>query len=269
MPIATRFATSPDDTCIAYDVCGGGPPLILLHGGYIQSRRSWHEAGYVESLSTDFRVITIDLRGHGESDAPTDRAAYSMGKLVGDVLAVADACGADRFLVWGFSLGGTIALHLAARSPRTIAVVVAGSFFGKLLDGDDVKRATQRIEQAALAKERGRLADLGLPPAERWFAERANLRVVLALTPAGVDWPSLEPTDLRCPAYLFAGSKNEAATRALEARRADIEAAAVRVQIFDGLDHIQEFNEGDVIFPGVRAFLDEMRGPRPVIAQGE
>jgi pimeloyl-ACP methyl ester carboxylesterase len=262
MLIATRFATSADGTCIAYDMCGGGCPLILLHGGYIQDRRSWREAGYVESFATDFRVITIDLRGHGESDAPTDRSAYTMGKLVGDVLTVADACAATRFLVWGFSLGGTIALHLAARSPRPLAIVVAGSFFGKLLDDEDVKRVTDGIERAAIAKEQGRLDELALPHAERWFADRANLRVVLALTPAGLDWPPIEPPDLRCPAYVFAGSKNTAATSALAARGAEIEKAGVRVQIFEGLDHMQEFSEGEIVFPGARSFLAGAHGSR-------
>jgi pimeloyl-ACP methyl ester carboxylesterase len=262
MTIATRFATSADGTCIAYDMCGGGAPLILLHGGYIQNRRSWHEAGYVESLASDFRVISIDLRGHGESDAPTDPAQYTMGKLVADVLAVADACAASRFLVWGFSLGGTIALHLAARSPRPQAIVVAGSFFGKLLDDEHVKQVTEGVEKTAIAKEQGQLDALALPPTERWFADRANLRVVLALTAAGPDWPPIEPPDLQCPAYVFAGSRNAAATAALTARRAALEAAGVRVQIFEGLDHMQEFTDGEVVFPQVKSFLNGVRDAR-------
>ncbi len=258
MRLVTRFARSGDGTSIAYDACGGGSPLILLHGGYIQDRRSWHESGHVSALAEHFRVISIDLRGHGESDAPGARDAYAIGSLVGDVLAVADACEADRFLAWGFSLGGTLALHLAARSPRPHAIVVAGVAFGKAVDEEHVQRVTERIQRAAAAKEQGRLDELSLPPAERWFAERANLRVVLALTPAGLDWPEVHPHDLRCPTYVFAGSRNTLVSTALTRRRADIEAAGVKMHIFDGLDHMQEFTEVQIVFPEVKRFLDSV-----------
>jgi hypothetical protein len=47
--MATRFGTSADGTCIAYDVTGSGPALMLLHGAG-KTRRDWHKVGYVERL---------------------------------------------------------------------------------------------------------------------------------------------------------------------------------------------------------------------------
>src|SRR5262245_51331973 len=113
-PSPTLFATSRDGTRIAYDITGTGPALILLHGG----RRDWHGAGYVSRLSPEFTVITIDQRGSGESDKPLAASAYAIDKLVDDVLAVADAAGAQRFALWGFSYGANIGRYVVVRSDR-------------------------------------------------------------------------------------------------------------------------------------------------------
>ena len=95
----TRWVTSTDGTKIAFDVTGTGPVLILLHGGGM-NRRSWHTAGYVSRLAQEFTVVTIDIRGNGDSDKPTSEAAYAFERLNEDVLAVADAVGARRFGLW-------------------------------------------------------------------------------------------------------------------------------------------------------------------------
>jgi len=55
------FAISPDSTRIAYDRCGSGPALVLLHGGG-GSRQEWHQVGYVHRLRDHFTVISLDLR---------------------------------------------------------------------------------------------------------------------------------------------------------------------------------------------------------------
>src|SRR5688572_1610047 len=100
----TQFVTSQDGTRIAFDVTGSGPAVILLHGGGM-NRQSWHTAGYVARLAKEFTVITIDIRGNGDSDKPAAVAAYSFERINEDVLAVADAVKAQRFALWGFSYG--------------------------------------------------------------------------------------------------------------------------------------------------------------------
>ena len=69
---------------------------MLLHGEG-GMRQEWREAGYVERLRDNFTVITLDLRGHGESGLPTEPADYRIEKMGQDILAVADAWGVDRF----------------------------------------------------------------------------------------------------------------------------------------------------------------------------
>lgn len=105
------FATSLDGTQIAYDCSGEGPAVILLHGGG-GSRQEWQSAGYVQRLKDDFTVIALDLRGHGESGAPSNPDDYVIDKMLQDILAVADACGAARFALWGMSFGGKVGRYL-------------------------------------------------------------------------------------------------------------------------------------------------------------
>ena len=93
---------------ISYEVAGCGRPLVLLHG-WSCDRTWWTEAGYVDELQRDHRVIDVDLRGHGMSDKPHEPGSYRAEIVIGDVLAVADAESVDRFAIWGFSYGGWIA----------------------------------------------------------------------------------------------------------------------------------------------------------------
>ena len=133
--LSTSFAVSSDGWKIAYDVNGSGPPIILLHGGG-QSRQDWHSAGYVERLRRDFKIIAMDIRGNGESDKPSEPTDYSIDKHCQDILAVADACGVERFSIWGFSYGGNIGRYLAARSPRVASFIMIGVMFGLGASGD-------------------------------------------------------------------------------------------------------------------------------------
>jgi len=256
----TRFVRSADGVNVAYDATGTGPALVLLHGGFVQDRRSWHEAGYVEWLRDQYQVITIDIRGHGESDKPIAKEAYEISRLIDDVCAVTDACGVDRFLLWGFSFGGTVVLELAARSHRVKGAVVAGSFFGPTFSEEQLSSTIALMSRASVAKSEGRLDELPLSAEHRSFIEQADLNVAIAASRAMAQWPVLEPGDLLCPAYVFAGSANVVATAALEKRKQSIAAAGIQLHIFDGFEHMQEFTEIETVLPPARSFLCGLEG---------
>ena len=121
---------------IAYDVVGRGRPLLLMHG-WGSDRTWWIEAGYIAALRDHFTVVNIDLRGHGASDKPHQPSMYRTEEVVGDLLAVADAEGIDRFAVWGMSYGGWIAWMAGDRAfPRVTAVISAG-FWNPVPDSVD------------------------------------------------------------------------------------------------------------------------------------
>jgi pimeloyl-ACP methyl ester carboxylesterase len=97
---------------IHYDVNGAGRPVVLLHG-FPDTGRLWRHQ--VPALAeAGFRVIVPDLRGYGRSDKPAEVGAYSMQKLVGDVLAVMSDAGVERAHVVGHDWGAALAWGLAA-----------------------------------------------------------------------------------------------------------------------------------------------------------
>jgi pimeloyl-ACP methyl ester carboxylesterase len=91
------------DAEIAYAVLGDGPPLVLLHP-FPAHHELWLPAA--KSLTTRYRVILPDLRGHGESD--TGEGAATMDKHAADLARVLDDAEAGRAVVCGVSIGGYI-----------------------------------------------------------------------------------------------------------------------------------------------------------------
>jgi pimeloyl-ACP methyl ester carboxylesterase len=101
-----------DGVEIYYESHGAGPAVLLSHG-YAATCRMWD--GQIAAFGRTRRVIVWDMRGHGNSADPADPAAYSQALSVGDMAAVIDACGVERAVIGGLSLGGVMALafHLA------------------------------------------------------------------------------------------------------------------------------------------------------------
>jgi 3-oxoadipate enol-lactonase len=91
------------DAEIAYAVLGDGPPLVLLHP-FPAHHELWLPAA--QSLTTRYRVILPDLRGHGESD--TGEGAATMDKHAADLARVLDDAEAGRAVFCGVSIGGYI-----------------------------------------------------------------------------------------------------------------------------------------------------------------
>ncbi len=89
---------------VHYEIVGKGEPLVLQYG-YSQDSGEWREFGYVAPFSERYRVVLVDMRGHGRSDKPHDGEAYALKNLVGDVVAVLADAGIQRAHYWGYSMG--------------------------------------------------------------------------------------------------------------------------------------------------------------------
>ncbi|MBT3535509.1 MAG: alpha/beta fold hydrolase, partial [Rhodospirillaceae bacterium] len=101
---------------------GAGPAVLLSHG-FSASSTMWQDQ--VAALRNRYRVLTWDMRGHGQSDYPEDPTAYSEAESVADMAAILDACGLQQAVIGGLSLGGcaTLAFHLA-HPDRTAALML-------------------------------------------------------------------------------------------------------------------------------------------------
>ena len=113
--------TMNDGVELAVEVAGSGPGLMLVHG---LGGAKEDFADHVPTLARDHTVVIFDHRGHGESDNPTDREAYSFDRLVDDTIAVADATGLERFRLLGHSMGGMVSRRVAMREPSRVEALV-------------------------------------------------------------------------------------------------------------------------------------------------
>lgn len=113
--------TTDDGVGLDVDVTGEGPALVLVHG-FTGAKEDF--ADQVPALARLSRVIMFDLRGHGASDKPDDGAAYTLDRLALDVLAVADALGADRFRLLGHSMGGMVARRVVLSVPERVTGLI-------------------------------------------------------------------------------------------------------------------------------------------------
>jgi pimeloyl-ACP methyl ester carboxylesterase len=119
------------------------PPLLALHG-WLDNAGS--HALLAPLLATRFRVIALDLPGHGHSDHMPANAQYHYVDYVRTVLAFADALALDRYSLLGHSLGAEIASLVAAAAPSRIERLWLIEGLGPL--GDDGTRTLQRFREA-------------------------------------------------------------------------------------------------------------------------
>ena len=113
--------TTSDGVGLAVEMSGSGPGLLLVHG-FGGAKEDF--ADHVPVLTRDHTVVVFDHRGHGASDKPAERTAYSFDRLASDVLDVADACGLDTFRVLGHSMGGMVVRQLPLRTPERLDALV-------------------------------------------------------------------------------------------------------------------------------------------------
>ena len=163
-----QWADLPGGGRVQFEVFGSTGPFVFLGPHVYLSPMQPDGAaacqGFVDGLSDRYRVIVADWpRGFGQSTA-TESPPMTADNAVADILAIADAAGADQFAWWGYSFGGAAGLQLAARTDRVSALVVGGfpplwqPFSDMLLA---VHMAEDDLEAAGLAGTPGYLMNRG------------------------------------------------------------------------------------------------------------
>ena len=122
VPAGTAVELAGRGTILAYDVPGpaGAPTLVLLHGLGATGTLNWFPS--FGPLSERFRVVAMDLRGHGHGLKAG--AQYRLADCADDAIALIDALGVDRCIPVGYSLGGAVAQLMWHRHPDRVEGLV-------------------------------------------------------------------------------------------------------------------------------------------------
>ena len=195
---------------------GDGPEsvAILLHG-FPQDRRCWDRVTSA-LVGGGYRVLAPDLRGYSPGARPAARSAYRNSQLAADVLALADAVGAERFHLAGHDWGAALAWYVAGRHPGRVTSLAALSvphpqaFARALITGSQAARSWYMaawqlpwLPERALGRRGGQafrdtLVRTGLDPASAdRYAARARDPAVLR---GPLNWYRAMPFSLREPA---------------------------------------------------------------------
>jgi pimeloyl-ACP methyl ester carboxylesterase len=145
------------DIQMTYDDSGSGPPVILLHG-YPFNRSMWHEQ--VAALRANYRVITPDLRGHGDSDSSAGPA--TMNTMARDVGLLMDGLDISGAVIGGISMGGYVALAFWRLFPLRVRSLILADTRAQADTGETKQIRAQQAEKV-VAEGMAGIVDSMLP----------------------------------------------------------------------------------------------------------
>lgn len=135
------------------NISGSGKALLLLHG-FTGSLHTWDR--FIPALSQHFTTITIDLLGHGKTDAPPDQNRYAIERAAADIIELLDILNIEKTHLLGYSMGGRLALMLAVRYPeRFHSLILESSSPGIEKKEERKKRVRSDEELANFIEEKG------------------------------------------------------------------------------------------------------------------
>ena len=278
-----------DASTIAFEVHGRGPTVLLpvnpqpVEGAQAEEMRRWGAdpalgRSLIDGLSDAFRVVAFDYEGHLLQVPKPD--TLTPANVTGDLLAVADAAGADRFAYYGYSWLALAGLQLAIRTDRLSALVMGGfpPIGGPYTQMLAVTDATHVLASSASAPSTAPTSKSSAEPPDEPAGELDWSQVEVTLTEAqtrqfvtlyqalqGFDDVAVQ-AQLRCPRLCFVGSADEidyderwggvhvSMADPVIDRRAELEALGWQVRVLEGLDHMQAMQAAQVV-PILRPWL--------------
>jgi pimeloyl-ACP methyl ester carboxylesterase len=247
-----------DGVGIAYDDVGEGDPVVLVHGFASRRRETW--AGWPDALvEAGYRVLALDVRGHGESDKPHDPAAYGPEVLAGDVAALLDDADVESAHLVGYSMGARISMHVLLDHPERVERCVLAGVGERTLRED---RYSGGIADALTAEDPAEIEDPTARQFRTFAAERGNDLEALAAcrraTQPGLVLDAGDLAAIETPVLVAAGAEDELVGDPAPLANALPDAESLAVP---GRDHLS--TTGDRSFrEAVLAFLDGGAGAR-------
>jgi pimeloyl-ACP methyl ester carboxylesterase len=237
-----------DGVKLYYETHGEGPVILLTHG-YSATSQMWR--GQVAALSAQNKLVTWDMRGHGQSDYPEAPSEYSEEATVADMAALLDHVGAKTAIVGGLSLGGYMSLAFHLKHPervRALLIIDTGPGYRKDEARDGWNRnslkTAERFEREGLSSLQSGSAErttathrnaTGLAKAARGMLTQRDARVINSLP------------DIKVPSLVLVGDKDTPFLAAADYMSAKIPSATKVVIANAGhasnIDQPQAFNE--------------------------
>src|ERR1700722_6185420 len=107
---------------------------FLVHAFATSRAENWRRLEWYGAFERkNYRIVALDLRGHGESEKPHDPAAYGRDDLVGDIVGLMDHLGLGRVDLMGYSMGARLSLQTALAHPGRVANLIVGGIGGRML----------------------------------------------------------------------------------------------------------------------------------------
>jgi len=254
---------------IYYEVEGDGPPIVLV-AGLTRNLQTWRLYGYVTALKSDYQLILVDPRGHGNSEKPHDVNAYTPERMTGDVVAVLDDGGIAQAYYWGYSMGGSIGYQLAHHHPsRFSAYIIGGQAPYRSQSSGEEQLETTAQTMFRLGREEGPEAVirfleqwLGRPylPEEKERIRRNDytaLSILWQQLHSSSEWDA--PRDLlpriTVPCLLYAGDQDPTYAGVKDAATHISNAQFITLS---GLRHSPAYNQSEYILPQVQQFLSRI-----------
>lgn len=260
-----------DGVNLYYEAHGQGPVILLTHG-YSATSQMWR--GQIDALSDRFCVVVWDMRGHGDSDYPTDDSPYTEEATVADMAALLDTVGAERAIVGGLSLGGYMSLAFHRRHlkrVRALLIIDTGPGFR-----NDAARDgwNQTALQTAERYEREGLGGLAVLSAERRTSRHRSAdglvraaRGMLTQRDAGVI-DSL--AGITVPALVIVGAEDKPFLNAADYMAAKIPGA--QKVVIPGAGHAANIDQPEAFNRAVSDFLlrlpSEGEAPSAILGRG-
>lgn len=250
---------------LAFNDQGTGVPLVFLHA-FPLNRTMW--AAQEQALSSQFRVVTIDLRGHGESDAPLWR--YTLDQTADDVIGLLDHLSIRQAVFVGLSMGGYILFALYRRyADRVKGLVLANT----RAQADTLEGKEGRFQMAQAAYKNGppAIADIMIPkllsPATvrtrpefvgrvRAMIEGNQVSGIAGDLMAMAERPDSIPLlrQITCPTQVIAGEL-DMPTPPADARLMADTIPGARLAIIPAAGHLSNLEQPDLFNNIVRSFV--------------
>ena len=249
-----------------YEICGSGQPLVFIYG-LGASSCDWE--AQVRHFSKTHRVITFDLRGHGQSDKPD--GPYNIPMFASDIIGLLRSLDIEQAHIVGWSLGGAIAFQFALDFPKQVTslTIINGvpTFGDPVAFQKEIDRRISIVRQSGMRGIGQALSESLFPKPEHahhreGFIERwaeNDLQSYIEATRSGLGWNVMDRLhEISCPTLILSAEHDywPVSEKEIQCRRIP----DMRFVVIPDSHHAVVIERPDIVNEVLNEFLSEHSG---------